>query len=85
LVLMSSAGQTDQEIAKALGLSKDTVNSYWKRILPKMGAASRTAAVATYWRTTSQADDSFGILTLGRESSHGTASIPYTSLADCFT
>lgn len=80
---MSSAGKTDQEIANTLGLSKDTVNSYWKRILPKMGAASRTAAVATYWRTGGPPDKSLAVVNVSTEPAAGPVGIPFGAFADC--
>lgn len=84
LVLMSSAGKTDQEIAKTLGLSKDTVNSYWKRILPKMGAASRTAAVATYWRTASTHPEAVSVVSVPVEPTRAADAVTYAELAGCY-
>src|SRR6186997_438346 len=46
LLLLSSEGQTDNSIALQLGISVATVNSYWVRIRSKLGAQSRTEAVA---------------------------------------
>lgn len=46
VILLASEGMTDKQIATELGISVDTVGTYWKRILKRMGAASRTAAVA---------------------------------------
>jgi DNA-binding CsgD family transcriptional regulator len=83
LVLMSSEGKTDQEIAKSLGLSKYTVNSYWKRIMPKMGAASRTAAVATYWQKAPHPQDMVTVVSAPTESLHGPNSLSYSDVAVC--
>ncbi len=50
LQLLNSAAQglTDREISSNLAISRDTVSSYWRRILLKYGASSRTECVARY-------------------------------------
>lgn len=45
---LAASGQTDKIIAEALGLSLGTINDYWTRIRRKLGAASRTEAVAVH-------------------------------------
>jgi len=51
LLLMASEGHTDNAISLKLGISVATVNSYWVRIRSKLGAQSRTEAVAMALRT----------------------------------
>lgn len=51
LLHLASEGQTDNGIALKLGISVATVNSYWVRIRSKLGAQSRTEAVAMTLRT----------------------------------
>src|SRR5689334_13501038 len=46
LLLLASEGLTDNGISLKLGISVATVNSYWVRIRSKLGAQSRTEAVA---------------------------------------
>ena len=46
LVCLASKGNTDKEIARAVGLSIYTVRSYWVRICHKLGAHNRTHAVS---------------------------------------
>lgn len=46
LLVLASRGKTDKEISLELGISRDTVGSYWRRILLRFGAASRTEVVA---------------------------------------
>lgn len=45
-----SYGYTDKEIALKLGISERTVQSYVNRIIPKLNARNRIAAVANYIR-----------------------------------
>jgi PAS domain S-box-containing protein len=56
LLLLASEGLTDNGISQKLGISVATVNSYWVRIRSKLGAQSRTEAVAMALR--SQAETS---------------------------
>lgn len=42
----ASEGLTDKEIAARLGISRETVATYWKRIRGRLRGASRTQAVA---------------------------------------
>ena len=44
---LAAEGLTDKEIARELGISVDTVDTYWRRIRHRLGTSSRTAAVAT--------------------------------------
>lgn len=46
ILLLAAEGMTDKEIAARLGLSPETVGTYWRRILGKYSAASRTEVVA---------------------------------------
>jgi DNA-binding CsgD family transcriptional regulator len=48
VLVLAAAGMTDKEIALRLGISPDTVGTYWRRILAKFQAASRTEVVAKY-------------------------------------
>ena len=41
-------GHTDDMIARAMGIEKGTVNSYWVRIRGKLGHLSRTHLVSNY-------------------------------------
>lgn len=56
LLLMASEGLTDNAISLKLGISVATVNSYWVRIRSKLGAQSRTEAVAMALRTHAEAN-----------------------------
>lgn len=48
VLVLAAGGMTDKEIALRLGISPDTVGTYWRRILAKYQAASRTEVVAKY-------------------------------------
>lgn len=48
VLVLAAAGLTDKEIAARLKISPDTVGTYWRRILAKYRAASRTEVVAKY-------------------------------------
>ena len=48
LMEFAARGYTDNEISQALCLSRETVTTYWRRLLRKYGASSRTQAVAEY-------------------------------------
>ncbi|MDR3691256.1 MAG: GAF domain-containing protein [Fimbriimonas sp.] len=48
LLVYAANGLTDREIGSELSISRDTVSSYWRRILLKYGASSRTECVARY-------------------------------------
>lgn len=43
---LAARGFTDKHIALELGISQETVGTYWRRILLRFGAASRTEVVA---------------------------------------
>lgn len=45
IMLLATDGQTDKQIAEALGISAATVSSYWARVREKSGAVSRTQAL----------------------------------------
>lgn len=49
---LAAEGNTDKQIALRLDISKDTVASYWRRILLKNNAANRTEVVARYAQQT---------------------------------
>ncbi|MCX7798810.1 MAG: LuxR C-terminal-related transcriptional regulator [Fimbriimonadales bacterium] len=51
LLVLAAEGKTDKEIAAMLGLSPETIASYWKRIRLRLNVASRTAAVAAALET----------------------------------
>lgn len=55
ILLMAAEGLTDKEIANRLGLSPETVGTYWRRILAKYSACSRTEVVAKVIRLQAQA------------------------------
>lgn len=46
LLVLTAQGRTGPEIADELGLTKQTVEQYMKRLMAKLGAPSRAAAVA---------------------------------------
>lgn len=48
---LAAKGYTDKQIAAELGISQETVGTYWRRILLRFGAASRTEVVAKYAET----------------------------------
>jgi DNA-binding CsgD family transcriptional regulator len=48
VLVLAAGGLTDKEIAVRLGISPDTVGTYWRRVLAKYNAASRTEVVAKY-------------------------------------
>lgn len=43
---MAAQGMTDKEIAAELSISQETVSTYWRRVLLRYGAVSRTEVVA---------------------------------------
>lgn len=55
VLVLAAGGLTDKEIAIRLGISPDTVGTYWRRILAKYQAASRTEVVAKYTQERSRA------------------------------
>ena len=48
VIWLASDGKTDKTIAQLLGISTDTVSTYWKRIMVKYDSSSRTEVVATF-------------------------------------
>jgi len=52
---LAAEGMTDKEIAAKLSLSPETVGTYWRRILSKYSAASRTEVVAKVVRLQAEA------------------------------
>jgi DNA-binding CsgD family transcriptional regulator len=52
---LAAQGCTDKEIAARLTLSPETIGTYWRRILGKYGASSRTEVVAKVVRHEMQA------------------------------
>lgn len=55
ILLLAAEGMTDKEIAARLNLSPETVGTYWRRILSKYSAASRTEVVAKVVRLQAEA------------------------------
>jgi DNA-binding CsgD family transcriptional regulator len=55
ILLLAAEGMTDKEIASKLSLSPETVGTYWRRILSKYSAASRTEVVAKVVRLQAKA------------------------------
>ncbi len=55
MISLASAGLTDKQIANRLGLSLNTLEGYWRRILSKHGASSRTEVVAKAAATQAEA------------------------------
>jgi DNA-binding CsgD family transcriptional regulator len=54
VLVLAAGGLTDKEIAQRLEISPDTVGTYWRRILGKYQANSRTEVVAKYMEERSQ-------------------------------
>ncbi|MBS1700762.1 MAG: hypothetical protein JST12_03810 [Armatimonadetes bacterium] len=50
VIWLAADGKTDKTIAQLLGISTDTVSTYWKRIMVKYNSSSRTEVVATFLR-----------------------------------
>lgn len=46
VIWLAADGMTDKTIAQLLGISTDTVSTYWKRIMQKYESSSRTEVVA---------------------------------------
>lgn len=46
VLALAAVGHSDEEIAEQLGIKLGTVGVYWKRLLEKLGASTRTEAVA---------------------------------------
>jgi two-component system, NarL family, nitrate/nitrite response regulator NarL len=46
ILQLVSTGATNVEIGEALGLTPNTVKTYWQRVLGKLGARNRAHAVA---------------------------------------
>lgn len=47
LLKLATQGYTDKEMAVLLGIRRDTVSTYWKRLKDKYGATSRTGLVVS--------------------------------------
>lgn len=56
LIALSAEGHTDVEIAHELCISPATVNVYWTRLRQKLGAKSRTEAVAVALRSQAETE-----------------------------
>lgn len=50
VMILASEGYTDKQISTELGISTDTVSTYWRRILSRYRASSRTEVIATLYR-----------------------------------
>lgn len=61
ILLLSSQGLTDRQISVELGIRPGTINTHWSRIRLKLGASTRSEAVAILLRT--QAEESIKLLT----------------------
>jgi PAS domain S-box-containing protein len=48
ILKLAAEGKTDKAIANALGLSVDTVKSYWHRLRSRLGVSSRTQLIAAF-------------------------------------
>ena len=46
MLALAAVGNTDQRIADRLDIQASTVGAYWKRVLERLGARTRTEAVA---------------------------------------
>ena len=46
MLALAAIGHTDQGIAERLDIQTSTVSAYWKRVLERLGARTRTEAVA---------------------------------------
>lgn len=59
VMTLAANGWTDVEISESLGVAKDTVSTFWRRILAKFNAASRTEAVAKHinWIANARVED----------------------------
>ncbi len=53
---LAAAGLTDKEIAASLNISTETVNTYWRRIRQRFGAANRAEVVALAVRERSEGE-----------------------------
>ena len=49
MMRLTAAGYTDKEIAAELGLTHNTVETYWTRIREKFGAQSKASAAISYF------------------------------------
>lgn len=50
VMILASEGYTDKQISTELGISTDTVSTYWRRILSRYRASSRTEVIATLYK-----------------------------------
>lgn len=46
ILLLAADGQTDKEICRRLQISQSTISTYWGRLREKLGASSRSEAIA---------------------------------------
>src|SRR4051812_18565898 len=53
VVELAGRGLADKEIQQQMGVTENTLKTYWKRIRAKLGDASRPGLVATYVRENS--------------------------------
>ena len=68
VIRYAADGYTDKEIAQNLGLSIDTVSTYWRRILVRTGCSSRTQVIA---QVTKQKTEQHLVLISPRETTLG--------------
>lgn len=57
VLLLASNGVTDKEIAQELNISKGTIRTYWERLRTKMGAKSRSEAIAKWFNAQREAKE----------------------------
>jgi len=50
VIVLRMSGLDDQAVAEALGLSVETIRTYWRRIRLKMNGETRTQVIASYTR-----------------------------------
>lgn len=55
---LAAEGLTDKQIGQTLGISRDTVATYWRRLFAKLEASSRTEAIAKLSATALRSQDS---------------------------
>lgn len=53
IIALAASGMIDKEICRQLGITENTMRTYWKRIRSKMGVQTRTGLVAAYLRQVS--------------------------------
>ena len=67
ILALAAEGLIDKEIASELGLSVNTLRTYWSRIRSKVGGASRSALVALYTRRGRSADPQMSLTAVSQD------------------